>query len=61
MDYQPKRKDETFTDVTIMSNSGMDVWVATMVRWLVEKEKHGGLRQKVFGNKSARMVQTATT
>lgn len=41
---------------TIMPIVGLDVWLAIVVRCLVEGKERGELRQKEYGNSYKRMI-----
>lgn len=56
----PKREDGSFVGGKIMSIAGLDAWVATVAKRLVEREKREGQRQKEYANTFERMLATET-
>lgn len=61
MACDPKRKDGSYLDGTIMSIARLDACVAPVVLYLVVRDNNGGNGQKGYGHIYVRMMKTATT
>lgn len=46
LNYHPKRTNVSYVEKAVMSTVTLDVWVATLIRFLVAEEERGGYRQK---------------
>lgn len=52
----PKRKYGSYVEETSMSIARLDAWVSIEVRFLVEREKHGGYSPKECADTCGRMM-----
>lgn len=59
LQYNPKRKNGSYVEGILMSITKLGDWVATMVRYLPEREKLGGHRQGEYYDTYGIMVYTA--
>lgn len=57
--YNRRLKDGSYVEGIIMSIVTLDSCVATVIRYILDKKKRGGDRQKVHADTYGSMVETA--